>query len=689
MGGSYTTGMLRLRASTALLLPRHAVQAPSRARLPLLITRPPAVVHPFVLCALHGCAAFTTEAGAEPAPRASLSPTAGKTAKHHWRGQPHRVRTPRSDTMRPSEPAQKIYSVSRAPRTSSPSASTPSHPSSARTMLESQPKVNISRALMQLVDLSEAGSPSAVGAAVSTTQRGMRAERVPASLQAAMNDDLLRSFDPAPDSTSFSPGAPSTELASFLSGREVIDSPSDGENRIEISGVGEFRPTKNSGKLDSRYELDPDVEYALSGWMDDTALVPGRTETELEVARKSSIQLSLSSLLTTASEYQSRAVERDDALRRSTTSPLSPRTLPNVSARSSSSRALKTRELREMEAVFEVLEARAFPRTRHWTIMIHGYGREGFVADAEKLFSDMLESGLEDARLQKVPGAAFFPDVVTCNAMLGVYANAMKRFTVPPSERAALLEKSRGIFRTMSLHRIQKDIVTYTSMLNLLGNELVRTPVPLERTKLLKEAIELFEYMQTPAGGSLYPNRRTFSVMSQAFAAAGDHTAAKTMMESMVRTHALFPSMAVMNGLLKATAYGCGRIVPVSTSDFTIPSSTKCNVEPIMDVVRMMKGYRMEMTEHSVASVIAGLAQAGQVQTAKDLHDHLADGSLGTAQPSRMTYTALLSAMLEDHTQPMSSVLSTFETALTTGHFKSPVKAQWISLGYASVGRSS
>lgn len=56
-------------------------------------------------------------------------------------------------------------------------------------------------------------------------------------------------------------------------------------------------------------------------------------------------------------------------------------------------------------------------------------------------------------------------------------------------------------------------------------------------------------------------------------------------------------------------------------------------------------------------------------------HDHLKDGSLGTAQPSRLTYTALLSVLVSDHAQPMSTCLATYSEALSMPDiFRSPVK---------------
>ena len=205
-----------------------------------------------------------------------------------------------------------------------------------------------------------------------------------------------------------------------------------------------------------------------------------------------------------------------------------------------------------------MLEARAKPSVFHFTLMLNAYAREGFVADAERLFRDMLASK-DDPKAHKL--ATFFPDPTACNSMIHMYDRTIRTYVrAQRAEADKYTEAARQVIRTMTRHNIPKDVRTYTGMITLLCNQLpYATP---ERSQtILRESLELFEFMQSVRGGSLIPNRRTYAVLAQALALSGDHAGAKSLVESMMASDGrakIFPTMALMNGWLKAAAYACG-----------------------------------------------------------------------------------------------------------------------------------
>ena len=469
-----------------------------------------------------------------------------------------------------------------------------------RSELDRKPKIPVLNTLSQLVDLAD-GKNSSIPT--------VTPQRVPATLLASVQDDLLAAFDPTGKTKS---NTEDGTLEDFLEGREVV---------VDRKGTN-FSVDGSTFAISERggFDLEQHRDSILTD-LDPTK--QGRALEKLEAARQASVQQGLTNLLTVAAEYHSDSIiRRDELLARTASSPLlAIRKLPTVSASDPSSSHLKSRELRQLESVFEVLEARGFPRTIHHSLMLSALGREGFVADVEKRFREMIESKNDKAPYKY---GSFFPDTIACNTVLGVYSSVSQRFHQSYEERLHTLEKARGIFRTMTEHGIKKDVVTYTTMMHLLGTHLRLSPVTTFASapnSCMKEILELFEFMQTPRGGSLKPNRRTFSVVLQALAQTGDQESSRAMIENMMRTYEIFPSIGMMNGLLKATAYGCGRYVSLPAADGSSSSSSppSCDVEPIKNLISLMKRLHIEPTEHSVASVIKGLAEAGQVQTAKEL----------------------------------------------------------------------
>lgn len=479
-----------------------------------------------------------------------------------------------------------------------------------------EPVLDVPRALQTILELVERPS-SAVAAAFSlapgVAPTPPRPVPVPAGLQASVMDPLIDSFDPALQRALASGDAQALHairgrrdeqsVEDFLRGREVVVEA--GRSNFSL-GDSRFSPTERSGAL------DPDILHSVA--------LTGATESALASGRKAAVQISLSELMDVAGKYHERAMEQQLALHGALSSPLAKRALPNVSARSESASALKSRQLKELEAIFEAIEARGHPRAFHYTLMLNAYGREGFVGDAERLFADMLASK-DDPVAEKV--GHFFPDAVACNSMVAMYDRTIRLYARSHrAEADKYTEAARQVIRTMTQHNIRKDNRTYTAMMSLLCNQLPYATAERSRA-LLRESLELFEYMQSVRGGGVKPNRRTFAVLVQGFAISGDHLAAKTLVESMMTAHQIFPTMAVMNGWLRAAAFGAGK---------DVPTSGNVDVTPVQGIVSLMKQFHLVPNEHSVVSVIRGLAQAGQVQKALELVSRAESSRVTTAR---------------------------------------------------------
>ena len=545
------------------------------------------------------------------------------------------------------------------------------------------PTLSIPHALRTILELVDRPT-SAVEAAFSKTAKHLppklpKPRRVPASVQIGVMDDVIDSFDPTiarakagdPEALADWQRRRDTDsVEQFLAGREVVVEESSPYGNFSL-GDSRFSPTEHSGSL------DPDILHSI--------VVQGASETDLKPARRTAIQISLSELMDVAAKYQQRAVEQSHTLHTTLSSPLAKRALPNVSARSESASALKSRQLKELESVFDVVEARGWPTAFHFTIMINAYAREGFVADAERLFADMLASKDDPVATKR---GNFFPDTTAANSMIDMYSRTLREFIGSRSKEAEkYTEAARAVIRTMSSNNIPRDGRTFTSMMHVLCSQVVHSTR--ERgAALIKESLELFEYMQTPAGGGIRPNRRAYAILSQALTIQGDFLAAKALLVRMMTSRQIFPSMAIMNGWLKAAAYAAGRQVVLPADGHVGKSlASKPDLTNIQAIVSLMRAYHMAPNEHSVVSVMRGLAQTGQVQAALELHNRLEDGSLGAARPTRMTYTALLSLLLHDHLQPMSTCLTTFDRALSTpGIFRSMQKRRGSLLDLRPVG---